>query len=143
PPLAFNSAPAPYATAVYGLSQNGQIVSEAGVPASPPVLNARVFVEYRTGITAGMGTIDTYTGLAIASGSASTASLTYTLRDRDGQIIATGHGSLPPKAHRAKFVHGLQELAPDFNLPANLSTSIQYGSLDISRTNPCRFSVFA
>src|SRR5262249_50608032 len=134
--LAVNSGPAPYATAVYSLSQNGQIVSEAGVPASPPVQNARVFVEYRTGITAGIGTIDTYTGLAIASRSASTASLTYTLRDRDGQIIATGHGSLPPNAHRAKFVHELQDLAPDFNLPANFSTSIQYGSLDISSNQP-------
>jgi hypothetical protein len=29
-------------------------------------------------------------------------------------------------------VHELQDLAPDFNLPPNFSTSIQYGSLDIS-----------
>jgi hypothetical protein len=133
---AVDSGAAPYGTAVFSLSENGFIVSEAGVPASPPVQSARVFVEYRTGITAGIGTIDAYTGLAIASGSASTASLTYTLRDRDGQIIATGHGSLPPNAHRAKFVHELQDIAPDFNLPANFSGLIQYGSLEISSTQP-------
>src|SRR5262249_32039442 len=102
----------------------------------PPVQSARVFVEYRTGITAGIGEIDTYTGVAIANGRASTASLTYTLRDGDGQIIATGHGSLPPDAHRAKFVHELQDIAPDFNLPANFSTMIQYGSLEISSNQP-------
>src|SRR5262249_30499074 len=115
---AVNSGAAPYGIAVFSLAQNGFIVSEAAIPASPPVQRARVFVEYRTGITAGIGEIDTYTGVAIANGRASTASLTYTLRDGDGQIIATGHGSLPPDAHRAKFVHELQDIAPDFNLPA-------------------------
>jgi Fungalysin metallopeptidase (M36)/Bacterial pre-peptidase C-terminal domain/Fungalysin/Thermolysin Propeptide Motif len=138
PPIAVGYATAgvngtaPYGTAVFSLSQNGNIVSEAGVPASPPVQSARIFIEYRTGVTAGIGTIDTLTGLAFASGSASPASLTYTLRDRNGQIIATGHGSLPPNAHRARFVHQLQDLAPDFNLPADFSTAIQYGSLEIS-----------
>jgi len=133
---AVDSGAAPYATAVFSLSQNDQIVTEAGVPASPPVQRARVFVEYRTGITAGISTIDTYTGLAIASRSASTASLTYTLRDRNGQIIAIGHGNLPPNAHRARFVHELPDLAPDFQLPANFSTAIQYGSLEISSNQP-------
>src|SRR5262245_40060807 len=130
------SGAAPYGTAVFSLAQNRFIVSEAGVPASPPVQSARVFVEYRTGVTAGISRIDTYTGLAIANGSASTASLTYTLRNRNGQIIATGHGSLPPNAHRARFVHELQDLAPDFNLPANFSTAIQYGSLEIGSSQP-------
>ena len=133
---AVNSGAAPYAIAVFSLSQNGQVVSEAAVPASPPVQSARVFVEYRTGITAGIGTIDAYTGLAIASQSDSTASLTYTLRDRDGQIIAVGHGSLASSAHRGKFLHELQDLAPDFNLPANFSALIQYGSLEISSNQP-------
>src|SRR5262249_8638642 len=77
-----------------------------------------------------------FTGLAIASGTASPASLTYTLRDRNGQVIATGHGSLPPNAHRARFVHELQGLAPDFVLPANFPTAIQYGSLEISSDQP-------
>jgi hypothetical protein len=134
--VAMDSGTAPYATAVFSLSQNGNIVSEAGVPASPLVQSARVFVEYRTGITAGIGTIDAYTGLAIASRSASTASLTFTLRDRNGQTIAIGHSSLPPNAHRAKFVHQLPDLAPDFNLPADFSTLIQYGSLEISSNQP-------
>src|SRR5262249_32057438 len=134
--IAMDSGTAPYATAIFSLSQNGNIVSETGVPASPLVQDAGVFVKYRTGITAGMGTMDAHTGLAIASRSALTASLTYTLRDRNGQIIATGHGTLPPNAHRARFLHELPDLAPDFNLPANFSTVIQYGSLEISSNQP-------
>src|SRR5262249_2613139 len=127
-----NSGPAPYGTAVFSLKQNGYIVSEAGVPASPPLQAARIFVEYRTGVAAGISQIDTYTGVAVANRSASSASLTYTVRDRNGQTLATGHGTLPPNAHRAKFVHQLQDLASDFNLPANFPTAIQYGSLEIT-----------
>src|SRR5262245_5047424 len=133
---AVNSGAAPYGIAVFSLTQNGFIASEAAVPASSPIQSARVLVEYRTGITAGIGTIDVYTGLAIARRSNSTASLTYTLRDGNGQIIATGHSSLPPHAHRAKILHDLLELALDFNLPHNLSTAIQYCSLVISSSQP-------
>jgi len=127
-----NSGTAPYGTAVFSLSQNGYVVSEAGVPASAPVQSARIFIEYRIGVAAGISQIDTYTGVAIASRSSSSASLTYTLRDRNGQVLAIGHGTLSPNAHRARFVHQLQDIAPDFNLPANFPTAIQYGSLEIT-----------
>src|SRR5262249_21665660 len=49
------SGTAPYGTAVFSLSQNGVVVSEAGVPASPPVQSARIFIEYRSGVAAGIG----------------------------------------------------------------------------------------
>jgi hypothetical protein len=127
---------APFGTAVFSLTQNGFVVSEAGVPASPPVQSARVFIEYRTGVTAGIGTIDTSTGLAIANRGSGTASITYTLRDRTGQILATGHGTLAQNAHVARFVHELQSIAPDFSLPANFPTAVRYGSLEISSSQP-------
>jgi hypothetical protein len=127
-----NGGTAPFGTAVFSLSQNGFIVSEAGIPASPPTQSARIFIDYRSSVAAGTGTIDINTGLAIVNRSSSTASLTYTLRDSSGQIITTGHGSLPPGAHRAKFVHELREIAPDFNVPANFSTTTRFGSLEIT-----------
>src|SRR5206468_12463010 len=98
-----NSGTTPYGIAVFSLTQNGYVVSEAGVPASPPVQSARIFIEYRTGVAAGAGTVDIFTGLAIANRGSAAASITYTLRDRNGQTLATGHGTLPMNAHRAKF----------------------------------------
>src|SRR5207247_8450016 len=97
----------PYGTAVFSLSQNVVVVSEAGVPASPPAQRARIFVDYRTGVPAGVGTLDIYTGFAIAQRGNSSAALTYTLRDRNAQIVASGHGSLGVGAHFPKFIHAL------------------------------------
>jgi hypothetical protein len=112
------------------------VVSEAGVPASPPVQSARIFIDYRTGVAAGNGSIDISTGLAIANRGTSSASLTYTLRDRSGQTLATGHGTLPQGAHRARFIQQLIDIAPDFIIPPNFSTSILYGSLEIGSSQP-------
>jgi hypothetical protein len=64
------------------------------------------------------------------------ASVTYTLRDRNGQILTTGQGSLPPWGHFAKFVHQLRDIAPNFSLPPNFPTTVLYGSLDITSSQP-------
>jgi Fungalysin metallopeptidase (M36)/Bacterial pre-peptidase C-terminal domain/Fungalysin/Thermolysin Propeptide Motif len=131
-----SSGVAPYATAVFSLTQNGYVVSEAGVPASPPVQGARIFIDYRTGVSSGNGRIDINTGLAIANLGTNTASITYTLRDRSGLTLTTGHGTLLANEHRSRFIHELQSIAPDFNLPPNFSTAILYGSLEISSSQP-------
>jgi len=68
-----------------------------------------------------VGALDIYTGLAIAHRGASPAAITYTLRDRDAGIVATGHGSLGVGAHFAKFIQDLRDVAPDFDLPAKFS----------------------
>src|SRR6058998_3913136 len=68
---------APYATAVFSNTQNGVVVSEAGVPASPPTIAARFFVDSRTkvGTTSGNGTVDILTGFAVANGNSTAANL--------------------------------------------------------------------
>src|SRR5262249_32857825 len=43
---------------------------------------------------------------------------------------------LPPNAHRAKFLHELQSIAPDLNLPSDFPTGVLYGSLEITSTQP-------
>jgi hypothetical protein len=129
-----SSGTVPFATAVYSFSQNGTVVSEAGIPASPPTPSARIFIDYRTGVASGSGTLDVRTGLAIANPNPTSADLTFTLRDTSGQTLATGHGTLPPRAHRARFIDELNIIAPDFNLPAGFSTNTLYGSLEINST---------
>ena len=129
-------ASVPYATAVFSLVQNGVVVSEAGIPASPPTAAARIFIDYRTGVPSGSGTLDIRTGLAIVNPNSSPANLTFTLRDASGQTITTGHATLPGGAHRAKYIDELNTIALDFNLPANFSTKILYGSLEIASNQP-------
>jgi len=126
----------PYGTAVFSLTQNGVVVSEAAVPASPPTQRARIFADYRTGVPAGVGTLNIYTGLAVANRGSSPATLIYTLRDRDGQIVATGQSSLAARAHFAKFIQELRDVAPDFNLPASFATATRFGSMDITSSQP-------
>jgi len=131
-----DSGVTPYGTAVFSLSQNGVVVSEAGVPASPPAQSARIFIDYRTGVPAGVGTLDIYTGFAIAQRGNASATITYTLRDRSGQTVATGHGNLAVGAHFAKFIHELRDVAPDFNLPASFPSATRFGSLEITSSQP-------
>jgi hypothetical protein len=64
--VAVNTGSAPYGTAVFSYTQNGVVVSEAGVPVSPPTRAARFFVDSRAGVSAGTGsgTINISTGFA-------------------------------------------------------------------------------
>jgi hypothetical protein len=133
-----NSGNPPYGTAVISFTQNDVVVTEAGIPASPPTTSARIFIDYRTGVNAvpgrsDAGTISINTGIAIVNSSSTTAHITYTLRSTTGNTIATGHGELAGGNHVACFIDHLKEdAAPDFNLPADFQTAVQFGSLEIS-----------
>ncbi len=127
---------APYGTAVFSLQQNGEIVSEVGVPASPPTQSARIFIDYRQGVAAGSGTIDIYTGLAAVNFGNRKASVAYTLRDLGGNTLAAGNGTLDIGIHFAKFIHELREVAPDFDLPSDFPVAKKFGTLDISSDQP-------
>jgi hypothetical protein len=123
-----NSGNAPYGTAVFSVAQNNVIVSEAGVPASPPTTSARVFIDFRSGVV--------NTGVALVNPGSFAANITYTLREASGQIVVTGHGSLTASTHVAKFIDQLVDIAPDFNLPADFPTTTQFGSLELSSDQP-------
>jgi len=77
-----NADEALYATAVYSFRQNGAVVSETGIPASPPTTSARIFVDYRTGVVmpGSSGTVAVNTGVALANRGNGPAAITYTLR---------------------------------------------------------------
>jgi len=136
--LALNSGVAPYGTAVFTLKQNGVTVTEAGVPASPPTTQARIFIDYRDSMTAipgriDSGTIDINTGVGVVNNGAAAAHVVYTLRNLNGVSLTLGHGTIAAGSHIACFINQLKDIAaPDFNLPSNFQSAIQFGTLDIT-----------
>jgi pseudomonalisin len=130
------SGSAPFGTAVFSYSQNGVVVSEVGVPASPPTTHGRIFIDYRTAATSSGnssdGGVSTNTGLGLVNRGSSTANIVFTLWDVSGSsVLATGHTTLSKNAHVALFVDQLNSLAPDFNVPASFPTQTGFGTLDI------------
>src|SRR5207247_8903441 len=103
---------ATYGTAVFSNTQNGVLVSEAGVPASPPTIAARCFVDSRTkvGTPTGNGTVDIRTGFAVVNGNSTAANLNLKLRDSNGSTLAGGNLQLTAGAHIAKL---LDQLPPN------------------------------
>ncbi|MBZ5535027.1 MAG: hypothetical protein LAO31_03650 [Acidobacteriia bacterium] len=136
-----NSGSMPYGTAVFSVSKNGIVVSEAGVPASPPTTRARIFIESRSSIAGksdreASGTISINTGFAMVNQGSATATITFQLRDSAANNMAVGHAALPPNSHVARFIDELHQMAPDFNLPPNFTTSTGFGSLEITSDQP-------
>lgn len=135
-----NSGVAPYGTAVFSLSQNGIVVSEAGVPASPPSTASRIFIDFRSEVPPDSGqfegTIAINTGLAVANTNDQDTEVTYTLRDPSGNMVAGGSQVLTAGAHFAKFIDQLAEEAPDFELPTDFSSQTGFGTLDLTSTLP-------
>lgn len=125
-----------YGTAVFSLSQNGTVVSEAGVPASPPLYFSRLFVDYRLNLQGkddreDAGVISVNTGFAVVNFGLFPANLTFSLKDAQGIELSTGHATIPVSAHRAIFIDQLNQLAPDFRIPAGFGTTILFATLEI------------
>ncbi|MBZ5536858.1 MAG: FG-GAP-like repeat-containing protein [Acidobacteriia bacterium] len=136
-----SSAQAPYGTAVYRYEKNGVVVSEAGIPASPPTTAARILMEFRDNVAtkstrADAGAISINTGIAIVNRGNSIAHLGFQLRDRAGVPVAAGSATLLLNEHRALFIDQLSQWATDFSVPADFASTIQYGSLDIASDQP-------
>ncbi len=130
-----------YGTAIFVLRQNGIVVSETPVPASPPTTATRIFIDYRTGVASknndqNAATLSFNTGIAAVNMGSSTATITYTLRDSMGRTLASGTGHLAARAHFAKFIDQLAEVTPNFNFPPDFGTAFGFGSLEIASDQP-------
>lgn len=133
-----NADQALYATAVYSFRQNGAVVSETGVPASPPTTSARIFVDYRTAVAlpGSTGEVNINTGVAMVNRGNGPAAITFALRDSNGQTISTGLGALAKNAHIAKYVNELGQVAPGFQVPAGFATDAGFGTLEVGSDQP-------
>jgi hypothetical protein len=131
--VTLNSGTTPYSTAVFSYRRSGIVVSEVGVPASPPTMAARVFVDYRTNVPLGADTVNVYTGLALVNTGNGPADIRLLLRDLKGNSVSSGALQLASKRHLAKFI---DQLAPEFVLPPGFPTATGFGSLGITSNQP-------
>jgi hypothetical protein len=128
---------APYGTAVFSYTQSGVVVTEAGVPASPPTTDALIFIDFRSAVPSksgreDAGTININTGFAIVNPGSLPANLTFRLKGSAGvPLTPYGHAQLAAFAHKAMFIDQLNSWATDFVLPAGFSTSTQFATLEI------------
>ncbi len=88
--------PQPAGLAIFGSRPSGILVSEAGVPASVPVLEGRIFAETDGPVR---------TGLALANPNDTAATITFFFTSSDG--IDSGHGTvtLGPREQMARFLN--------------------------------------
>jgi hypothetical protein len=84
----------------------------------------------------GAGTVNIDTGIAVVNYGLTTANVTYTLRDPTGNTLSVGHGTIAAGNHFARFIDQLNQVAPDFNLPANFQNTTQFGTLEIDSDQP-------
>jgi photosystem II stability/assembly factor-like uncharacterized protein len=137
-----DSGQTPYGIAVFSFRQNGVIVSEVGVPVSPPTTSARIFIDYRPATQAvpgrnSAGSIGINTGIAIVNYGDAVANVTYTLRDSSGDSLGLGYGTIAAGSYFAGFIDQLKEIAaPDFELPLNFGSITQFGTLEIASNQP-------
>jgi len=134
--VAVNSGNAPYGTAIFGYTQNGVVVSEVGVPASPPTHRARFFVDCRTNLPGSgggsRGTVSVATGFAAVNQGTGPATITLRLFGESGITLAYGTVRLMRDEHIAKYLH---QLEPDLILPPGFIDN-GLGSLEIVSDQP-------
>ncbi len=88
-------ATAPAGLAIIGFRMNGILVSEAGVPASAPVTEGRIFAEIDGPVR---------TGLALANPNDTAANVAFYFTDGDSVDFGHGRLSLGPRAQMARFL---------------------------------------
>ncbi|MBZ5536709.1 MAG: hypothetical protein LAO31_12205 [Acidobacteriia bacterium] len=133
-----SSGSTPYGTAVFSFTQNGQVISEAGVPASPPTTHAEVFIDFRTNVPAKSGRQDTGvlnidTGIAAVNRGSGVAHIQMVMRDLTGSILGQGITTLAANGHFAKFI---DQFAPDFVLPPNFAAATRNATLELISDQP-------
>lgn len=86
---------APEGFAIVDLRQNGALISEAAVPASPAIQSGRIYAEIG-------GSVDT--GLAIVNPNSQDASLSFYFTDVNGHIFGNGAATIPANGKIVGFL---------------------------------------
>jgi hypothetical protein len=88
-----SSAPAGFA--IFGLRENGILISEAGVPAGVPINSGRIYAEQTDAIK---------TGIAIANPNDSPATINFFFTDSKGNDVGSGTATVPANGQLASFL---------------------------------------
>ncbi len=86
----------PSGLAIFGYHENGVLVSEAAVPASPLITSGRIYAE-------AAGPVNT--GLAIANPGSAPSTLTFYFTDQNGQTTGTGSTTIAANSQTAAFLN--------------------------------------
>ena len=110
----------PTGLAIFGFRQNGILVSEAGVPASPTLQEGRIFAEIDGPVR---------TGLAIANPNEGTVTNWFAFTDTDGADFGNGNFTLGPGEQMARFLdeapfNGVAPMLGTFTFTSNLPISV-------------------
>lgn len=86
----------PSGVSIFTYKPFGTVVSEAGVPASAPLANGRIYAEVNGPIN---------TGLAIANPNTQAANISYYFTDTTGTDSHNGTLTIPPNGHIAEYLN--------------------------------------
>jgi sugar lactone lactonase YvrE len=86
----------PAALAIFSYRSGGYLVSETGVPATPPQTSGRIYAEVN-------GTVKT--GLAIANSNNQTATIHFFYTDAEGNDLGSGATTIGPNQQIARFLN--------------------------------------
>ena len=100
--------------AIIDLKQNGVLITEAGVPASPEVVSGRVYAEVRGPVN---------TGIALSNPTDQDTSISFYFTNTDGRDFGSGSFTLAANQQVSAFLNQ----AP-FNGPDNLQGSLTFNS---------------
>ncbi len=87
---------APAGVAIFGLTQNGVLVSEAGVPASPLIRSGRIYAEVSGPVN---------TGLALVNPNDGPARINFFFTDATGKDFGAGNVVIASRQQIAKFLN--------------------------------------
>jgi len=90
----------PVALAIFGFTQNGILVSEAGVSTRTPTTSARIFIDYNTANGSDGG-------VAIVNPNNAPITINVTLQDQTGTATICPNLTVPPQGHLALFASQL------------------------------------
>ena len=110
----------PSGIAIFGFRQGGVLIAEAGVPASEPVQEGRIFAEVRGPVN---------TGLAIANPNDATATIDFYFTDTEGARFGEGRFELGAHAQTARFLNqtpfnGGDEVSGTFTFTSSLPVAV-------------------
>jgi hypothetical protein len=101
--LPAQGSPSPEGVAILSQRQNGVLVSEVGVPASPVLNRGRVYAEIDGPFN---------TGVAMANGNGVSVNVTFFFTDDSGRDFGEGTITIPPNGQIARFLSEAPFKAP-------------------------------